>query len=281
MSQYSIFTAPVLALVSRDFYRDVGRNWRVKSFVYLFLLEIVAWIAGIVVMSSMIADFVAKEAGAITDQIPPIAVKNGIVTADVEQPHFIRAGNPPEVVAILDTTGEVTSLEGTTAHVLLMEKELIVKQKDSETRHYKLDKVDELAFDGKMIQTWLDDFGRWLPWVLYPVVVVFGFIGRVILGLIYSVIGLIIARLTSARITYGGILSIGLAAQTAPILLGVALGLLQFTLPFAGFVGFALAVGYMAFGIGANDGERRDDDGAADDATRFGADMDRMSPYRQ
>ena len=41
MPHFSVFTAPLFALFSADFYRDVGRNWRGKAFLYLFLLEIV------------------------------------------------------------------------------------------------------------------------------------------------------------------------------------------------------------------------------------------------
>ena len=124
MAQYSIFAAPFLALGSLSFYRDVGRDWRGKSFFYLLLLELACWLPLMLLFASAAREWLAGDGKKLTDQLPPISIQKGVVTTAVPQPHYIRFDG--EVVAIIDTTGEVKSLEGTTAKALLKKSELIV-----------------------------------------------------------------------------------------------------------------------------------------------------------
>lgn len=252
MPRFSIFVAPIFALFSSDFYRDVGRNWRGKAFLYLLLLELVCWIPGIVMMTTAINKFVAEEADKLTDQIPPISINKGVAEVKAEQPHYIRLGDPPQIVAILDTTGQVKSLEGTTAHLLLTKHELIVKKNERETQHHDLKEADGVEFDGPTVRGWADKLAVWAPFVFYPLMVFLVFIGRILQALLYSLIGLVLAAMMKPKINYGGILAICLTSLTAPILLGTLLELTHVPLPASGLIGFALAIGYVAFGLAAN-----------------------------
>lgn len=258
MPRFSIFTAPLFALISPDFFRDVGHNWRGKAFLYLLFLELLVWIPGMVVMWTGLHKFVADEADKFTQQIPPVSIRNGVVDVKAEQPVYIRAGDPPQDIAILDTTGKVTSLEGTKAQFLLTKNSLVSKKNEFQTQTVDLKDVTEFDIDGPIVRQWIDVAAAWAPFVMYPLMVVICFIGRIFMGLFYSLIGLIINSVTGARLGYGGILAISLVSLTPPILLATLLELTKIELPYAGFIGFTLAIGYIALAINANRSEAQE-----------------------
>lgn len=258
MPRFSIFTAPLFALISPDFYRDVGRNWRGKAFLYLLFLELLVWIPVTAVWFTGIHKFIADEADKFTQQIPPVSIRNGVVDVKAEQPVYIRAGDPPQDIAILDTTGKVTSLEGTKAQFLLTKNSLVSKKNEFQTQTIDLKEVEEFDIDGPTVRRWIDVGADWLPFLFYPFIVVISFILRIILALIYSLIGLIINSVTGAQLSYGGILAICIVSLTPPILLKTLLELTKTELPGAWFIGFTLAIGYIALAINANRSEAQE-----------------------
>ena len=121
MKRYSIIHVPVLSFFSKDLYRDVCYNWKGSGFVYLLLLLSVCWIAPMVKLHVGLSDFVDNEAPKMVTQIPVITIVEGKASIDEPQPYYIQEPETGENLIVIDTTGTITSLEGTEVFALITE----------------------------------------------------------------------------------------------------------------------------------------------------------------
>lgn len=251
-----MFLAPFYAFFARAFYRDVGIHWRGMAYAYLLLLLAVSWIPLSVDVYVQWSGFLADDAPAITRQIPSITIENGRLYADVDQPYFIRTTDPDEVFAIIDTTGQIDSLDEGTARLLLTDSQIIIKKTDTETRVYDLSGVQEFYLDGSKAQRWLRLASTGALIVLYPVVVAGSYGYRLVQVLFYSAMGLLLARALGCSLKYAGIVRVALVAITPAVVLKTVVEISGLSFPFAWVLYFAVAMGYLAFGLHANRDEK-------------------------
>ncbi len=254
MKRYSILLAPMFSFFSPGLYRDVGARWRVKAFACLLLVLAVSWVPTMVEMSSGWRAFVADTLPEVVTQIPPITIRNGRVTADVEQPYFIHRPETDEPFAIIDTTGQFESLEGTPARLLLTENKLIVEKNTGETRIYPLGAVQEFYIDGAKAEGWIRTFGTWGLLVLYPIMVSGSFAYRVVQVLLYSAIGLLLAKVNESPLSYPGILAVTAVAVTPAIVAKTVVGMTGIKVPFGwGWLIYsAIVIGYVLLALEAS-----------------------------
>jgi hypothetical protein len=254
MPHYSVFTAPLFALFSTDFYRDVGRNWRGKAFLYLLLVELLVWLPATYLIGAGLKKFIHDEADNFSKQIPPIKIKDGVANVEGPQPVFIRLGDTPQDFIAIDTTGE-TTFENTSAQILLTRNKLYVKQ-EFQTRVHDLKEFGEVSIDGPTVKKFLEEFAGWGPYAMYPLLVFVGYVGVLILSILMSLVGLIINGMLSARLEYGAILAVSMVALTAWFWLSTVRDLAGMGehMGMTTLIGLGLTVGYIAVGISANRG---------------------------
>src|SRR6266849_2385686 len=118
MRRFSNVLAIVLSIFSGDLYRDVGRTWRGVGAVYLLVVTLVCAVPVLISMQAGMRHVARTEAGPILDQIPPILLHDGRVSTDAPMPVVIRDSGG-RALAILDTTGQISSLDSTEARVLV------------------------------------------------------------------------------------------------------------------------------------------------------------------
>jgi hypothetical protein len=249
MKQFSFWTAGYYSFFSRRFFADVTSRWGAETFVYLLFLLAVLWIPFMFTARSAWVTFLDEDAPSLVQQIPPITIDNGRVTADVEQPHFIRNSEDGEILAIVDTTGEFTSLEGTSARLLLTDSQLFVSKSNAETRLYDLSSVQDFYLDGPKVENWLRLLGTWGLVLLYPAAVLGSYVYRLLQALFYSIFGMMIAKALKRSLNYGSLLRVTVVAGIPAIILKTALQLLDVSFSFSWLFYFLISVGYLSFGI--------------------------------
>lgn len=255
MQQYNALQALYLSFYSAPLYQDVGRRWQGTGFLYLLLLLALAWIPHMAAVQTAIAEGIDNEAQALAGQIPAITISNGEVSTDVDTPHFIRDPKTDKLLAIIDLTGEYTSLEDTEAEVLLTKNQVLMRRNRGgiqETRGFDLSTVESFTVTREDINRWLEAAKVWLAIIFYPFAVVFSFIYRVIQALIYAVIGLLIARSLKIGLEYGTLLRLAVVAITPVVILGTFLGVASIRVPGLSLISFAIAMGYLTFAIKSN-----------------------------
>ncbi len=252
MRRYSVFHAFVLSFYSKEFYRDVGRYWRWVSFFYLLILVAAAWGLSMVSVHRGVNRVADTEGVAIAGQIPPIQIRDGVATVAASQPYVITDPADQQVLAVLDTTGQITSLDETDAKLLLTEDRVMVRRNAREVRMFSLGEIADLDLDEQVALAWLDLIKRWFAVVVYPFAVAFGYLFRVVQVLIYACIGLAFNRVTGAKLTYPGLISVSIMAVTPVVVTTTVLGLAAVSVPMASLVGFAAAMGFLYYGVKAN-----------------------------
>lgn len=240
---------------SSRLYVDVARRWRGIGFLYLLLIVFLCWIPDLAKMQVGLQHFRSNTAEGLIRQVPPITIKDGEVSVDAEMPYLIKNPETGKVVAIIDTTGQYTSLDNTSAAVLLTQKDLITKQNNAETRVYSLSGIKSFYLDQTRIHRWAYFFLSWLVLIIAPFVILFTFAFRIIQALLYAAIGLAFADSFHVKLTYSAVLRITCVVLTPVIALTTLAGLLPLRIQIPWTVNWlihlVIAMAYLAFALKA------------------------------
>ena len=249
--RYGLFHPYALAFFSRAFYADVATHWRGLAFAHLLLVLLLAATAYTLHFQGLVGAFVSEEAPAIIAQIPEIRITDGTVHVAVAEPYTIHEPDSGRIFAVIDTTGEISSLRQTNALMLLTASRLAVRLGPEDIRIVDLSPIAALQIDQAAVSQWLADIQRWSPFILFPLTLGFSFIFRSAQALLYGGLGVALATLLKTPIAYGAAVSVAIMAMTPVLLLDAGLMIAHIDLPLWGFLGFLLAAGYLVFGIRA------------------------------
>jgi hypothetical protein len=253
--QYGALSALVLSpLFSKPLYRDVARNWRGIAALYLLLLIAITGAITAARVHYEVKKFARDEFPKVVQDVPPVSIRDGVVSSPVKQPHEIIDHDSGKVIAILDTTGTVTSLDDTPAMILLTKNQLHHRQ-NNKIEIEDLSKVKSMDLDQAKLQRWMDIGASWSGPVTFLFFLIFVFIYRLIQALIYALIGMAFAAMFGARLSYQQLIRLAIIAVTPVILLSTALGAAGVNIPFFGLICFVIAMVYLAIAVQANAGE--------------------------
>lgn len=253
MNHYKFFHTPLYSLFSQPFYQDVARHWKGLGFSYLILLQSICLALTFIGLFLGFSSFMEREAPAIISQIPPITIEDGRASTPQNQPIFITDPETEDELAVIDTSGEYTSLDQVDDIVILLltETELIVRQDEYETRQFDLDQFESLMIDQDTVSTWVEIVGNVLFIVLYPFALVGYLIWRILQVLIYGAIGVFFARsMQQTTLSYSSAVRLACVAITPVLLIESASRLLGLPLvPGWWLFGLIVVLGYLFFAV--------------------------------
>lgn len=251
--KYSIFHIPVLSFFSKEFYRDVGLRWKGVNFLYLFLVTAICLLPTTIKMYITFANFVNNEAPAVVEQVPEITINDGKVSINEPQPYYIKDPENGDILVIVDTTGQITSLEGTDALCLLTDNKLVTRKSEFENRTYDLSNVRTFAVDSERITGWLQIARKFLVVVVYPLALLSSYLFRIVQALIYAAIGLLFASWCKVTLTYATLLRLAVVAMTPCLLAKTIFGIADIRLPcFTSLIFLVITLAYLFFAVKAN-----------------------------
>lgn len=178
--------------------------------------------------------------------LPPIEIQNGIVTVDVRQPYKVIDG---DFALIIDTTGEITSLDGYERGVLLMKDRLMYKESDIKTETHNLSNIQTLRID----ETFMKALQRNAVWILLPVMFVMLYVGfclaRFFQILLFSIVSVATSSIANIKLNYKQLVAIGIYAITPSTVLGALVALFGVQLPLFGIIYSGLYIIYLIIAI--------------------------------
>ena len=252
MKQFSIIHIPVLSFFSKALYRDVGLYWKGVAFAYLLLLLAICWIPAMIRVHTGFSYFVDNIAPAVVEQVPEITIVDGEASIAEPQPYYITYPDCNDVLAIIDTTGTITSLEDTDAVCLLTKTSIISRKNPSQTEAIELANVENFILDSARIMGWLHTARKFLAIAIYPFVLLGSYLYRIIQALIYAAVGLLFALWCKVTLSYTTLLRLAIIAMTPCIIIKTVLGPTTHHLPYAGLIYLLVTLGYLFFGVKAN-----------------------------
>jgi hypothetical protein len=246
-----MYRAPLLAFYSRPFYREVALSWRTRGFIYLLLLLCVCWVPALVQMSIQGSHFMATRADDFIRQLPTLTIAGGKASIDGEEPLFIIDRETGQEFAIIDTTGEITSLDGFNAAVLITGTQILTQQGELDTRSYDLSTIQDLTLTPADAYRWLNLTMIWGPAFLFPFLVVGSFAVRLLQTFFYALIGMVLKLATGTNLDFASLLSVSIMAITPAIVAATILLVLGITPPLGWLLFFGLSMAYLLFGMSA------------------------------
>lgn len=178
--------------------------------------------------------------------LPPITIQNGIVSVDAKQPYKVVA---EDFTLIIDTTGEITTLEGYSRGILLMKDKLMYKESDAKTETYSLSNIPVLKIDENFMNT----LRRNIAWIVFPILFIFLYIGfslaRFLHILLFSLLSMATSSIANIKLSYKQLFNIGIYAITPSTILGALLAVSGIQLPLFGIIYSGLYIIYLIVAI--------------------------------
>ncbi len=253
MSYSKFYSAFFRSFFSGSLYRDVARNWRGLGFTYLFIVQSICLVFLLFRLHLSLSEYIKTELPPILEQIPTITITNGTASTEENRPYFIISPTDEELLAVIDTTEQYTSLEQTEARILLTKREVIFERNQYETRTFSFRDLDSLKIDRLLMDNFLKTIQRYLAIVVYPFVLLYYFGYRIIQVLLYALMGLIMARILQIQVSYLIMIRL-VSVAISPVLFLEAIFRL-FGIPFLpgwSLIGVFVVFCYIYFALKAN-----------------------------
>ncbi len=252
MQRFSYVRALWMAAYSKELYRDVASQWRGLGLRYLLLLLAVSWAIELTRIHIHASAELATYGDKVAEQLPDITIRNGRATVEPPGKHFIHNPEDTSLVAIIDTTGETLSLEGTGAALLVTETKLHLYQpKRGETRIFELSRYEPIfdRVNPEILRGWVSFLRRWMGFILFGLCVPFSFLYRLIQIAFYSLLALPFAKAGKPTLDFASLMRISAVAITVPVAMETARSMLGWEIPVWWLICFVTATCYIHFGI--------------------------------
>jgi len=250
--KFSIIHIPVFSFFSKELYSDVGLSWKGVNFSYLLLLLAICWIPTMIKIHAGFTGFVENEAPAFLAQLPEITITDGEVSISEAEPYYLKVPESNDVLAVIDTTGTINSLEDANAVCLLTKTKIMWKKSEVETQTFELSKIEDFVLNSERVMGWLRTANKFLVITIYPAALLGSYVFRIVQALIYGAVGLLFALSCKVRLSYGALVRLAVVAMTPCMLGKTILGMADIHLPYAGLIFLAITLAYLFFAVKAN-----------------------------
>jgi hypothetical protein len=199
-----------------------------------------------------VTDFVNNEAPTFIEQLPEITITNGEVSISEPQPYYIKNPENGDVLAIIDTTGTIESLEDSNAICLLTKTKIMWQKSEAETQIVDLSKVEHFVLNSERVMGWLHTANKFFVIIIGLVALLGSYLFRIVQALIYAAIGLLFASWCKVTLSYATLLRLAVVAMTPCLLAKTIFGLADIHLPFTTLIFLMITLAYLFFAVKAN-----------------------------
>lgn len=246
--QYSIWHPLWLAYFSKALYRDVGQCWKGVGLLYLLILAAIYSVLGTYNIHNMVNGAI-YQTRPIVSQLPDMTFTDGKLSIDKPSPFIVTDPANQRPLAIIDTSGKTTSLDGSPALVLLTQNQLIIKNSPMVTKQYSLSEVTNGTYTQETINGYLDQAVSYAPFAIFPFVLVITFVKLALIVFVFAALAVLFIH---SQLSYTGICRITSVALTPVLLLIIILNVLNVRLPYELLIYFLVAWVYIFYGIDMN-----------------------------
>jgi hypothetical protein len=262
MNTYSGFQALYMCFFSKDFYRNVVRNWKGIAFLYLFLLIMTSWLLISIKVYFVMNEVINGPVRKIIDRLPVVAIHEGNLKIDQPSPYLLTlnlaldthvktpAGELP-IAVFDDTTDDVKGEDN--VPFLVTKHNLFIQSKDGKAQQFDLKQFGEVKYSKENYLETAEAVKLWVPIAVFLIFGPGSFMICAILVLILGAIGMAVAGGSNIKLTYGETVRIASVAFTPAVILDTIVKLLPVPqMPVWPLIGFGAALGYTIFGVISN-----------------------------
>jgi hypothetical protein len=248
---YSILYAPLYSFFSKGLYRDAALHWKGTCFGYLFLLLASVWIVTLAGCQTKLNKFMKDDVPPVLSQVPDMAIKSGALTVDAPQPLVITIPGEEQPLLVIDTTGEITSLDDTDAYLLVTETHIMYRKNESTTETTKLADFPDMTITQDSATGFLDVARKYMLPIIFPFALVISFISRILQALVAGAIGMVLTAIFRVHLAFVSVLRIAVLALTPCILIQMILTLVGIPIPGVELLCIFIVLFYLTLGVWA------------------------------
>jgi len=252
MPRYNIFHPWILSFFSMDLYRDVARNWRGTAFFYLFVLLVTCSLLTTYIFNYSFGLVLEHAVQSMVSDMPTISITDGDVSIDQPVPYYVKDPEEGDVIAIIDTSGKITSLDETKAIVLLTKNKLFMRNDHDEVRIITLPKNLNMSLSEEKIVPIMDKLKFFMPFILFPIIVLIAYGYRIVQAFLYGFLGFIFSRILRVPLDYLSLVRLSVIAVTPAIIIATLLRFLGIGFAYEAWFYFLISMMYLILGINAN-----------------------------
>jgi hypothetical protein len=245
-TRYRAWHLPVLSFYSHRLYRDIATRWKGTNLGFLFLLLAVCLIPTSHHISKKISASLDQLSDIYLMQIPELHIIDGRVATDAPQPYSIIEGN--RTVLIIDTTGQINTIDEAGADALLTSSQLIIGQAGRPDQVFDLASIKNLRINQSVVAEGIESLKKMIAPFYYILGLIFSYLLFVLSALLCGAIALLFASIQQKKITYAAGLRLAVTAFTPALLVSTALKSLIRPIPPILYILLALTYLYMAVG---------------------------------
>lgn len=244
--RYRIWHLPVLSFFSKPLYRDVAARWKGTNLGYFCLLLAICLVPAALNLSQHTIEAIDRYRDIYLMQVPSIQLSNGILSIDAPQPYSIIEGN--RTVLLIDTTGEIQTLEEADALSLMTRTRLYVLQEGGRPLVYDLKDFNDFTLNQEVLGEIISRIQRVLMLFSYVLIYLGCLVFFIIAALLLGGIACLIAGLQKKSLRYKAGVRIAVVALTPAMITGAILASFGRTVPALLYVLLTLAYLYIAAG---------------------------------
>ena len=254
MTKYNFINSLYLSFYSVSLYQDVAKNWKGRCFGYLLFILCLFWIPEVSRIHTDVSAFFSAEAPKYLKQMPAITISQGKVSINEKVPYFIFTPATNKPFAIIDTSGQISSLERTTASLLVTDSKLIIKKDSTDFQVFDLEGIDRLIVDQKVLNDWIGGFISIFPVILFPFLLLYSFLYHIIQVFLSAGIGVLFAKKLQTDLTYKTLIRLSAVSFTPAIMLQIIHAVFDIPFPYRAPISFLISLGYLYYAVGSNSG---------------------------
>jgi hypothetical protein len=249
MHKFPWWQALWLSFFSRTLYQSVARRWQGIGSLYLLIVSALVVLPITMQIREGYTSFIEEELPLYLDDLPELTIENGQASTPEERPYIINDKGTTEPFIVVDTTGQYTDLDQTSAAVLITADRISIRKNDVSTQSYSFSELGDMTIDRSMIETFLATTGKFILPFAYVVLIAVSWFWRFTQAMAYAFIAVWLAKKQGVTMRYNSFVRVCAVALTPAMLLDMVIGILNLPLPFAGLLFIVLEVMYVRFAI--------------------------------
>ena len=188
MRNFTWWQAFWLSFFSRQLYQSVARQWRGIGSLYLLILSALVVMPVTLEIRNGFQSFIEQDLPLYLDELPELTIQGGYASTPEDRPYIINEKGTTDPFIVIDTSGEFTSLEQTSAPVLITNDRLYIRKSDIETRSFDFSTFTDMTIDRELLDSFLSTTSKFVMPLTYVILVLFAWSWRITQAMLYALL---------------------------------------------------------------------------------------------
>lgn len=236
---------------SKTLYQYVAVYWRGWGAFYLLVLSALIVMPATWHFNDQYQHFVDQELPYYLADFPDITVENGVAKTPENHPYILNHKDNKTPFIVIDTSGQYTNPDQTTAPVLITATQILFKQPQNGVSTLDFADFADMTIDRGFVENLMDTMGSLMVPLTFLFLASYVWSKRIVLALVYGVLAAWLGKRKGLKLPYRTYVRISAVTLTPAILFDVVAGLFFSSVPLniIAVLFIVLEVIYLRFAI--------------------------------